>query len=117
MKRKILFLALIGVLCIRGQYSYGQISEGGTPISFSLDMDAEKGKIPVLQMPAVNAKALLEEDERARSEKPMRPFKFGHAIDVAIDLKKSAHKIELCEMQRIRRNDCEVKKKNYSDEF
>ena len=56
MKRQVFILTLIGIL---SQYAFGQISEGGKPISFSLDIDTQKEKIPVLAMPTVNAKALL----------------------------------------------------------
>ena len=83
MKRQIVILFLIGFL---SQYALGQISEGGTPLSFSLDMGREK--IPVLAMPSVNSRALLEEDERQRAENPQIPFRFGYAIDVDIDVKK-----------------------------
>ena len=34
MKKQVIILALF---CILGQYTFGQISEGGMPISFSLD--------------------------------------------------------------------------------
>ena len=61
MKRQVFILVLIGFL---SQYALGQISEGGTPLSFSLDMDTGREKIPVLVMPRVDARALIEEDER-----------------------------------------------------
>jgi len=66
MKRYVLKLTLTLIACFIIQYALGQISEGGTPISFSLDMGREK--IPVLEMPVVNARALLQEDEKARKE-------------------------------------------------
>jgi len=45
MKRQVLILILFGILCITGKYAFAQISEGGTPVSFSLDTGREK--IPV----------------------------------------------------------------------
>ena len=92
MKRQVFILMLIGIF---SQYVFGQISEGGTPISFSLGIDTQKEKIPVLAMPSVNAKALIEEDEKARAENALIPFKFGHAIDVDIDIKKAGVMKEL----------------------
>jgi hypothetical protein len=91
MKKQLVILILIGMY-LTGQYTFGQISEGGTPISFSLEIDTEKVKTPVLVMPPVDARALLQEDETMRKEYPQmeRPFRFGYAIDVHIDIKKTA---------------------------
>ena len=89
MKKIVLILAVVGIL---SQYVSGQISEGGTPVSFSLNM--EKEKIPLIEMPSVNAKALIEEDEKVRTEDAQRPFRFGYAHDVDIDLKKAGTKKE-----------------------
>ena len=83
MKRKVFILALIGIL---SQYVFGQISEGGTPMSFSLDMDTGRETIPVLAMPPVDARALLEEDERRKAEDVQSSFRFGYVIDVDIDI-------------------------------
>ena len=41
MKRQAVILILIGIC---SQYVFGQISEGGTPVSFSLDIDRLKEK-------------------------------------------------------------------------
>jgi len=92
MKRQVLILILIGFL---SQYAFGQISEGGTPISFSLDIDAGKENIPVIAMVPVDTRTLLEEDERQRAEDAQIPFRFGYAHDVNIDIKKSGVKKEL----------------------
>jgi len=88
MKRYVLISILIGILCLTNKYAFGQISEGGEPLSFSLDIGVEKEKIPVLAMVPVDVKSLLAEDERLRAEKVQRPFRFGYAIDVDIDIKK-----------------------------
>jgi hypothetical protein len=77
---------LIAVLSLTGQYALAQISEGGEPMSFSLDTKMQE--IPVLTMPPVNAEKLLQEDEKARIENEQIPFRFGYAIDVDIDIKK-----------------------------
>jgi hypothetical protein len=92
MKRQVFIITLIGFLCFTGKYTFAQISEGGTPISFSLDMDTGKEKIPVVTMPPVNARALLQEDEMARAEEALIPFRFGKDIDVDIDIKKAGAK-------------------------
>ena len=95
MRRQVFILALIGFFCFKGHYISGQISEGGTPMSFSLDMGREI--IPVMTMSPVDAKALLAEDERTRMEGVQRPFRFGYAMDVDIDVKKAGIKKELPE--------------------
>jgi len=77
MKRRVLILHLIGILCFTGKYTFAQISEVGTPISFSLDMDTGRDKIPVVAMPPVDARALIEEDERKRAEDALIHFRFG----------------------------------------
>ena len=95
MKRRVLILHLIGILCFTGKYTFAQISEGGTPISFSLDTDTGREKIPVVSTPRVDARSLIEEDERQRAQDALIPFRFGKAIDVDIDIKKAGMKIEL----------------------
>lgn len=95
MKRQMIISILLGILSLTSQAVFAQISEGGTPISFSLDIDTRKEKIPVMEMPAVDAKALLEEDKKLRMKNPQRPFRFGYAIDVDIDIKKAGIKKEL----------------------
>ena len=94
MKIRVLILVLIGFL---SQYALGQISEGGTPISFSEGFDTGREKIPVLAMPSVDARAIIEEEEKLRKEdvQGQRPFRFGYAHDMDIDLKKAGVKKEL----------------------
>lgn len=87
MKRQLVSLALI---CFTIQYVFGQISEGGEPMSFSLNIEAQE--IPAMVMPPVDVKALREEDEKAKMEDVQRPFRFGYAIDVDIDIKKDGIK-------------------------
>ena len=92
MKRIVFIITLMGILV---KYAFGQINEGGMPISFSLDLDTWREEIPVFAMPAVDARALLEEDEKLRAEDALRPFRFGYAINVDIDIKKAGSKKEL----------------------
>ena len=82
-------LLLIGALCLIGQCALSQISEGGSPVSFSLS--TKISDVPVVTMPPVNTKALIQEDEKARmvKEDAPKPFRFGYAIDVDIDIKKA----------------------------
>ena len=80
MKKQIFFLIFIGLI---SQYAFSQISEGGTPISFSLDVvNARMNELPVMVMPSVNVKALQEEDARISRmvEDELRPFRFGYVI-------------------------------------
>jgi hypothetical protein len=86
MKRNSIFLVLIGFFIFISQSVSGQISEGGTPISFYLDMHREA--IPMLKMPQIDTKSLLEEDANKANDFLNKPFRFGYAIDVEIDLKK-----------------------------
>ena len=74
-----LFLILMTAL-FSGNIAMSQISEGGTPMGFSLDM--QKEKIPVLTMPTVNVKTLLEEDEKQRKDDTERPFRFYGLLSV-----------------------------------
>ena len=95
MKSQILSLILIIIIGILSQYAFGQINAGGTPISFSLDINLEKENIPVISMSPVDARALIEEDEKLRAEDAQIPFRFGYAIDVDIDIKKVGIKTTL----------------------
>ena len=93
MKKQVFILTLIGILCLISQYAFCQLSEGGTPISFSLSIDADKETIPAIVMPLVDVKNLLEED--ARKEDALSPFRFGYDIDVDIDIKEAGLRKEL----------------------
>ena len=95
MNRKIFILSMIGILCFTCKYTFAQISEGGTPISFSLDLDNGRKKIPIIEMHAVDVHALLQEDEMTRAESVAIPFRFGKDMDVDIDIKKAGMKKEL----------------------
>ena len=93
MKRYTLLLTTVFALCLLSQYSLSQISEGGQPMSFSLDV--EKEKIPVLVMPPVDVKTLIQEDEKASMGNIQIPFRFGYALSVNIDVKKDGMQKEL----------------------
>jgi len=92
-------LILIGFLCLMCQYTLAQISEGGKPISFSLNLaDTRTDRMPVLIMPSVDVKSLHEEDAKTRAngmENEPKPFRFGYAIDVDIDIKRDGIRTEL----------------------
>ena len=85
MKKHTLFLVLTCILCLLNQYAQCQISEGGTPISFSLNIDTRS--MPIVVMPPVDVETLLREDAKSRKEDILIPFRFGCAIDVNIDIK------------------------------
>jgi len=86
MKINILNLVCIGILSLINYSALCQISEGGQPKSFSIDIDREE--IPILSMPAVNAEKFILEDQKARAGNDQIPFKFGHAITVDINIKR-----------------------------
>jgi len=91
MRKKIFIMKIIGFLCLTSQFALSQISEGGTPVSFSLEIDMRESKIPVITMPYVDVQALLKEDERDK-DGGIKPFRFGYSIDVDIDIKKDGLK-------------------------
>jgi hypothetical protein len=95
MKKQTIILILVGILCATCQYMSDQTNDGltkevTTRSGFSLNVE-----IPVLVMPPVDVNVLLEEDERAKMENLQRPFRFGYAIDVDIDIKRDGVKKEL----------------------
>ena len=81
MKNKVSVLVLI----LNWHFIHAQISEGGTPVSFSLD--ARTQEIPVIEMPAVDVPALLEED--TETDNMSGAFRFGYTHDVDIDIRKA----------------------------
>lgn len=99
MKRKSLIFVLVCIFYLSCQYTLAQISEGGKPISFALGI--ETLEIPALEMPLVNVKALLEEDENTKTEDTQRPFRFGYVIDVDIDIKKAGVQKQLLNGDRL----------------
>ena len=92
-----IILILLGILCVSCQQIPIQTDDSltteiRTRSGFSLDVE-----IPVVVIPQVNVEMLLEEDRLLDVENVLRPFRFGYAIDVEIDLKKEGVKIELPE--------------------
>ena len=87
MKKYITFFALIGIFCLINQNGISQVSEGGIPLSFSLGIDVRN--LPAIEMPPVDTEKLLREDANPQNVKEQKPFRFGYAIDVDIDIKKA----------------------------
>jgi len=89
MRKYSIILMAVSIFCLTSQYTLSQISEGGSPVSFSLS--TKMNDVPVVSMSPVNTKALLQEDEKARmlEDDTPKPFRFGYAIDVDIDIKKA----------------------------
>ncbi|UCD16703.1 MAG: hypothetical protein JSV44_09610 [Candidatus Zixiibacteriota bacterium] len=85
------FLRLIGLLAgaffVTGSVSMAQISEGGTPYSFSHATRTARADLATSAMPAVDVAAYLAEDS-IEQEKGV-PFRFGAAIDVNYTLENS----------------------------
>jgi len=86
MKKHILIFVLTGISCLLSQFALSQISEGGNPVSFSLGIDTRD--LPVIVMPCIDVEKLLSEDAKTQNENIQKPFRFGYAIDVDIDIKK-----------------------------
>lgn len=78
-----LFFALLPVL------AQAQISEGGEPISFSLEMNTSE--IPSIAMPPVNVDSIIQEELKLDEQGVGRPFRFGYVHNVDIDLKKMGY--------------------------
>lgn len=81
MKHILKKLLVVVIICSSSIVS-GQVSQGGTPISFTKTHIADV--VPVAVMPAVDVEALLAEDviDKASNE----PFRFGIDIDVDLSL-------------------------------
>lgn len=79
-------LALFCLIFIT-QTSYAQISKGGVPISFSEVIPIDD-TINIIQMPIVNIDSLHIADslEETEGEIELKPFRFGYAIDVDLNL-------------------------------
>ena len=72
----------------------GQISVEAEPLSFSIkDFDTET--IPVIVMPTFDLNALVQENKNESDNKSIKPFRFGFAIDVDIDIKRDGMRKEL----------------------
>lgn len=78
-----LFVAFSVILI--SNISYCQISKGGKPYSFT-EIDL-KDSVSTVKMPKVNVDSLLVVD--AMDKDTEKPFRFGYAIDVDMDLKDS----------------------------
>ena len=60
-----------------------QVSEGGTPYSFS---NTIPGNIPTVTMEAVDVEALLAEDEAEMQQAEPVPHRFGYPFEVDLGL-------------------------------
>lgn len=83
MRRIGLLLALS--LCL-GSYSFAQLSQGGTPYSFNSNKGL-RAEVPVINLPAVDVKALLTED--AANADKIGPYRFGKEIPVFVTLENT----------------------------
>jgi len=92
----IFFSFLFALLLLSGSNLFAQISEGGTPPSFSNRLSSD---LPTVFMPSVNVEALLAEDEAEQSKDV--PFRFGEPIDVDYTLNNSGLWEELPDGSRI----------------
>ena len=86
MKNILLLLSFFLVFSFSQQIVVAQVSEGGIPSGWSLSTEG----IPVITMPTIDKKALLEED--VYEESLGLPFRFGFPHEVSIDFLKQAKK-------------------------
>jgi len=93
MKIKRIILLISALLFFNGVISQAQISEGGTPTSFSLEINTNE--IPTISMPPFNLDSVKQAEADLGSTP--RPFRFGYAFNVDIDLKRFGTKIQLSE--------------------
>jgi hypothetical protein len=83
-KNKLTLVLVCLFFSLIGSKTQAQISEGGKPVSFSLGGAIQE--IHTLIMPPVNVDSVIQAE--AKLGNTPRPFQFGYAIDVDIDLKK-----------------------------
>ncbi len=93
MKNKINYL-FFGLFIIISLNLFAQVSEGGIPRGFSIPAE----NIPVITMPEIDVKALLEQD--AIEQEQGFPFRFGFPHEVSIDFMKEA-KIDILSNQML----------------
>ncbi|MBN2892441.1 MAG: gliding motility-associated C-terminal domain-containing protein [Bacteroidales bacterium] len=93
MKLKKLLIFLLAL--IAWNISKGQISQGGEPYSFKVDLKNKNQdtvllseKIPIINMQAID-KSIIEQIKQS-NETENKPFQFAYSFYVDIDLKKSA---------------------------
>ncbi len=93
--KKFINLTVFSVLmAVFVHYSAAQISQGGTPISFTLGEKSLTQNVPMQVMPYVDVDALKAEDIVLDQRKDI-PWRFGQNIEVAIDVKTMGTKDEL----------------------
>lgn len=68
-------------------FVFGQLSIGGTPLSFEKINYTFSEQIPVIQMPEFDLATLIAEDEILDQYKDI-PWRFGHNINVNINIKE-----------------------------
>jgi hypothetical protein len=81
--KKIYLLGIIFsmALCTGGKL-FAQLSQGGTPRSFALQLG--DANVPVENMPSFDVNAMLAEDD-TMNIKGVRPYRFGYSHSVAIN--------------------------------
>ncbi|MBM4170184.1 MAG: hypothetical protein FJ215_13665 [Ignavibacteria bacterium] len=77
------FVAVALLLGLSHFASLLQVSQGGTPYSFS---KALHPKLHTIVMPPVNARQLIAEDEQEQRLGIAIPFRFGYALDANLGL-------------------------------
>jgi len=82
---KTLRLFFIFLLFVVVEKSFAQLGEGGIPPSFYIQ--GLGNEIATAEMPIVNVDSLTSRDDAEKNE--IKPFRFGYAIDVDLDLNNS----------------------------
>lgn len=89
--KKIHFLFSFLMIVIWASPVFSQISQGGTPRSFSIQLDSKQAaQVPVIQMIDVDVDSLRAEDAINDPLKD-RPWRFGENLFVDIDVKSDGH--------------------------
>ncbi len=92
-KIHLLFSFLLIIIWVSPVFS--QISQGGTPRSFSMQLDSKQAaQVPVIQMIDVDVDSLRAEDAINDSLKD-RPWRFGENLFVDIDVKADGQLIQM----------------------
>ncbi|WMJ73369.1 CUB domain-containing protein [Cytophagaceae bacterium ABcell3] len=94
---KLFVKVLLAVCCFSIKtVVYGQLSEGGKPISFKGNL---KSRVEFIDMPAVDVEKLLKED--SINKDLGKPFRFGHEMKVDFSLNNSGKWEDLGEGGRV----------------
>lgn len=88
MRKLYIIYFLTGLFFFTPLLIFGQISQGGKPLSFDAEKQSSLSEIKFQKMPFVDTKALKAEDKKIDPLRD-RPWRFGKNIEVDFDTKNS----------------------------